>query len=190
MLKSEIRKRYKELRRALSPEEIEKKSMMIANLCLQIPIWERSFYHIFLSISEQKEIDTSFILNILQGKDKEVIIPRMNSQDNSLINILLTDNTLIKKNRWNIPEPVDGIEITSEKIEVVFIPLLAFDKTGHRVGYGKGFYDKFLIECSSTVIKVGLSFFEPIDKINNIFAEDVPLDYCVTPQKVYDFNKK
>ena len=190
MYKSEIRKQYKELRQSLSEEDIVQKSMEIANRCLSIPIWDHSFFHLFLSIAEQKEVDTSFILHILQGKDKEVVIPRMNPEDHSLTNILLTDNTLIKKNRWNIPEPVGGIEIDPKLVEVVFIPLLAFDNAGHRVGYGKGFYDKFLSKCSSTVIKVGLSFFTPIDKINNIFAEDVPLDYCVTPENVYDFSVK
>jgi 5-formyltetrahydrofolate cyclo-ligase len=69
----------------------------------------------------------------------------------------LTDNTKIKKNEHNIP--VDGIEVPSHKIEVVFVPLLAYDKQGQRVGYGKGFYDKFLAECSPATVKIGLSFF-------------------------------
>ena len=66
---------------------------------------------------------------------------------------LLTDNTKIKKNKYNIPEPIDGIEVPDNKIEVVFVPLLAFDKKGHRVGYGKGFYDHFLSGCQPNTIK-------------------------------------
>lgn len=70
---------------------------------------------------------------------------------------------------------------------MVFVPLLAFDKNGDRVGYGKGFYDKFLKECKPEIIKIGLSFFEPEEKIDGIFEEDIKLDYCVTPNEIYTF---
>ena len=101
---------------------------------------------------------------------------------------LLTDNTKIKKNEYNIPEPVNGLEVPVSMIEVVFVPLLAFDKKGHRVGYGKGFYDQFLAECRPETIKIGLSFFEAEDQIEDVFESDVQLDYCVTPSKIYTFN--
>ena len=100
----------------------------------------------------------------------------------------MTDNTKINKNEYNISEPVDGIEVPINKLQVVFVPLLAFDKTGNRVGYGKGFYDKFLSECNSDVIKIGLSFFESEVLISDVFEGDVKLDYCVTPKSVFDFN--
>ena len=187
MQKNEIRKKYKELRLALSEAEIEEKSMKIANRSLELPVWDHRFYHIFLSIAEQKEVDTEFLLHILQGKDKEVVIPRAEHKTGNLVNYLLTDQTVIKKNRWNIPEPQEGIEINQEKLEVVFVPLLAFDVSGHRVGYGKGFYDKFLASCRPDIVKIGLSFFDPIDEIKEIYSSDIPLSYCVTPHKIYEF---
>jgi len=70
---------------------------------------------------------------------------------------------------------------------VVFIPLLAFDEEGHRVGYGKGFYDSFLAECKPETLKIGLSFFEAETKIEDVFDGDMALDYCVTPKQVYRF---
>lgn len=187
MKKSELRKKYKELRIQLSEEEIENRSLLIANNLLDLPIWEHEFYHLFLSIAEQKEVDTEFVLHILQGKDKNVVIPKTELETHTLKNYLLTDTTVIRKNRWNIPEPVDGIEINHNKIDVVFVPLLAFDKTGHRIGYGKGFYDKFLASCRPEVVKVGLSFFEAEEEIANVFSSDVPLDYCVSPSRTYNF---
>ena len=66
-----------------------------------------------------------------------------------MTHFLLTDNTKIKKNQYNIPEPINGLEVPTKKIDVVFVPLLAFDKKGNRVGYGKGFYDKFLIRMQT-----------------------------------------
>ncbi|MFD1094407.1 5-formyltetrahydrofolate cyclo-ligase [Salegentibacter chungangensis] len=187
MKKTDLRKKYKNLRLKLSKEDIEHKSLDIANNLLKLPIWEYDFYHLFLSISEQKEVDTEFVLHILQGKDKNVVVPKTDIENHKLINFLLTDSTAIKKNRWNIPEPVEGIEIPSDKIDVVFVPLLAFDKTGHRIGYGKGFYDQFLAGCKPNVIKIGLSFFEAEEKIKEKFDSDVILDYCISPSRVYSF---
>lgn len=186
-MKNKIREKYKGLRADLDPAAVEEKSLEIANNLLELPIWKSDFYHVFLSIKEKKEIDTEPVLHILQGKDKNIVISKSDFESRVMTNFLLTDTTVIKKNRWNIPEPVDGIEIPALKIDVVFVPLLAFDKLGHRVGYGKGFYDKFLASCRKDVIKVGLSLFEPEEEIPGILSSDVPMDYCVTPLKTYKF---
>jgi len=135
-------------------------------------------------------------LHILSGKDKEIIVSKcvfcssdgeQSDQTQKMTHYLLTDNTKIKKNKYNIPEPVDGIEVPSNKIDVVFVPLLTFDKKGHRVGYGKGFYDQFLSGCKPETIKIGLSFFEPEELISDVFEGDVKLDYGVTPNAIYSF---
>jgi 5-formyltetrahydrofolate cyclo-ligase len=187
MTKAELRKNYKQKRKELSLEIIEDLSLQIANRLLTLPVWDFSFYHLFLSIEEQKEINTDFILNILSGKDKNIVISKSDFSTGKMTHFLLTDNTIIKKINYNIPEPVDGIEIPCQKIDVVFVPLLAFDIQGHRVGYGKGFYDRFLSECKPETIKIGLSFFEAETKIEDVFENDMALDYCVTPNKIYTF---
>jgi 5-formyltetrahydrofolate cyclo-ligase len=187
MHKKELRLRYKTLRNQLSESDLEEMSLAIANKVLTLPIWEKNYYHIFLPITEQKEVNTEFILYLLSGKDKEIIISKSDFKTREMTHFLLTDNTKIKKNEYNIPEPVDGLEVPTSKIEVVFVPLLAFDTTGHRAGYGKGFYDKFLMECKPETIKIGLSFFGPEEKIEDVFENDVKLDYCVTPDAVYQF---
>lgn len=187
MTKATLRTQYLQKRKTLSTEEIETKSLEIANQLLTLDIWKSSFYHLFLSIAEHKEVNTDFILSILSGKDKHIIISKSDFKTLEMANYLLTDNTVIKKNHWNIPEPVDGITIDSDKIEVVFIPLLAFDKLGNRVGYGKGFYDKFLSNCKPNTLKIGLSFFEAEEQIEGITNQDIKLDYCVTPHEIYTF---
>ena len=188
MKKTELRAKYKALRNSLSFDDIEEKSLIISNQLLKLDIWQHTFYHIFLAIEEQKEVNTDFILNILSGKDKNILISKSDFKTGNMTHVLLTDNTVIKKNNYNIPEPVDGITIASDTIEVVFIPLLAFDKQGNRVGYGKGFYDRFLTNCKPETIKIGLCFFEAEAEITDVFENDVALDYCVTPDEVYSFN--
>ncbi len=187
MNKKELREKYKNLRSHLNEIELDNLSMDIANQSLQLPIWEKSYYHIFLPIQKQNEINTEFILHILQGKDKNVIVPKSNFKENSLEHILLTDTTRLEINSWGIPEPTEGIPIPEDKIEVVFVPLLAFDLQGHRVGYGKGFYDKFLSKCNPDTIKIGLSLFSGEDKIEEVLPTDICLDLCITPLETYYF---
>jgi 5-formyltetrahydrofolate cyclo-ligase len=187
MLKKDLRSDYKNRRKSVSESSLLNSSLVIANAALEIPIWQYDYYHLFLPISPQKEIDTSFILSILQDKDKNVVLPKITGS-NTLKHYLLTDTVKFRTNPWNISEPVNGIEISPHKIDVVFLPLLAFDKEGHRVGYGKGFYDNFLRECRKEVKKIGLSLFEAVGAIEDIHENDIPLDYCITPKRTYSFS--
>ena len=187
MNKNELRKKYKGKRQKLTLEEIEEKSLAIANQLVQMDIWDKTYYHLFLPIEEQKEVNTEYILNILQAKDKEIVISKSDFATTSMAHFLLTDNTKIKKNEYNIPEPINGLSVPTEMIDVVFVPLLAYDKLGNRVGYGKGFYDKFLSECKPDVVKIGLSFFEPEELIEDVFENDVKLDFCIGPKNILKF---
>jgi 5-formyltetrahydrofolate cyclo-ligase len=187
MTKKALRKKYKALREGLSTSEIEDLSLAISNQVLKLPVWSLSFYHVFLSITENNEVNTDYLLSILSGKDKHVIVSKSDLKTRTMSHFLLSDSTKIQKNSWNIPEPSNGIPIETSMIEVVFVPLLTFDNNGHRVGYGKGFYDTFLSNCSSDTIKIGLSFFENISEIEDIHEADVALNYCVTPHGIHEF---
>ncbi|KAA5534078.1 5-formyltetrahydrofolate cyclo-ligase [Paenimyroides baculatum] len=187
MTKKELRKKYKELRNDLSFDAIEDLSLQIANQALKLLIWNFENYHIFLSIHEHKEVQTDYLLHILNGKDKNVIVSKSDFKTRTMNHILLTDNVTIKKNEWNIPEPQNGFSVADNQIDVVFVPLLAYDVFGNRVGYGKGFYDLFLSKCKPDVVKIGLSFFNPEKLIEDVFLEDVRLDYCITPDTIVKF---
>ena len=186
MLKKDLRLKYFRLRNSITPTLLSQQSIAIANSVLQLPIWENQYFHIFLPIEKKIEIDTEGIISILHGFDKNVIVPKVISKT-ELEHYLLTDNTKFTTNSLNIPEPVDGITVPPNKLDVVFIPLLAFDIFGNRIGYGKGYYDRFLNQCKADVVKIGLSLFEPEDVIEDILPTDIPLDYCVTPTKTYTF---
>jgi len=180
-----LRKSFLKKRHAFSDQEHDNKSLAIANNCLKLPIWHLDCYHIYLPIKAKAEIDTTLILTLLQGRDKQVVLPRTNGSE--LEHILLSDNTKLKINNLGIPEPKKGIKISPEQIDVIFLPLLAWDKSGNRLGYGKGFYDKFLSLCKTNTIKVGLSFFDPVDKIIDIRSQDIKMDFCVNPEGIKKF---
>ena len=188
MTKKELRLKYKAMRSALSENDISEITMAIANKIISLPIWDKNYFHVFIPIVELNEIDTELILHVLSGKDKEIIVSATDFETRKMTHYLMTDNTKFKKNKFNISEPVDGLEVPSAKIDVVFVPLLAFDVSGNRVGYGKGFYDIFLSECRADTIKIGLSFFDAVDSVDGVFESDVRLDYCVTPDRVYRFD--
>ncbi len=184
--KAVLRTEYQKRRNSLTEEQIADCSIQISNLSLTLNIWEYSIYHLFMTNEKNKEIDTSYLLSVIQGKDKQPVIPKI-VDDNRLEHFLLNDQTPLKNNRWGIPEPLSGITINPKQIEVVFVPLLVFDQQGHRVGYGKGYYDRFLDQCSESTLKVGLTFFDPVTKIEDIETHDISLDFALTPEQIYAF---
>lgn len=185
MFKQELRKKYKTLRNELSSADVEDKSIRIANQLLKMNLWNGLYFHLYLSIEEQKEIDTSHILNILFAKNKEIVVSKSDFKTGEMQHFLMTENTRFVKNSYGIPEPKEGLEVPVSKLDVIFIPLLAFDKEGNRIGYGKGFYDRFL--QNTNALKIGLSFFEAEETIKDSEKHDIRLDYCVSPEKIYRF---
>jgi 5-formyltetrahydrofolate cyclo-ligase len=119
--------------------------------------------------------------------DIQIAYPVIDSTDLSMKAILTNENTVFKTNEWGMTEPIGETIILPQKLQLIFIPLLTFDKRGFRVGFGKGYYDRYLANCQMETVKVGFSYFEPIDQISDTNQFDVPLNYCITPQHIYEF---
>lgn len=187
MDKKAIREYYKNRRQDLSEQQSHDFSIGIANRLLTLPIWSHSFYHLFLSSIRYREVNTEPILTLLHAKNKEVVVPKIHDEER-LDHYLLTDATPLQLNALGIPEPQRGVPLKPAVFDVVFVPLLAYDRRGNRLGYGKGYYDRFLADCRSDCLKIGLSFFKP-EKQLPVTPTDIPLDYCVTPEKEYNFRR-
>ncbi len=192
MTKKEARTKYKEKRQALPHALVQQMSLEIANKSLDAKgLWNYETYHIFLSIEKQNEVNTDYMLHILQGKDKNIVVARSNFESYSMQHFLLTEQTTLQTNKWGIPEPNNGIKVEEQQIDVVFVPLLVADINGQRIGYGKGFYDRFLALCKPDVLKVGLGFFSPLqEELKDTHLNDIPLDMLITPKNIYHFNEK
>lgn len=186
--KSELRNTYSLKRKNLSNFQINQRSILISKKLLNIPIWDKKFYHIFLTSKKNNEIETKFILSMLAQKNKKVVVPRLIDLNN-LEHILLTQQTILKENSYGIPEPQkynDKI-IFPQELDVIIVPLYVFDLNGNRVGYGKGYYDRFLKNCRDDVIKIGVSLFEPVKSISDITRNDVALNYAITSNGIFNF---
>ena len=184
--KTFLRSHYKNKRLSLIKQEVDDLSQRVCKQLDKLHIWKLKHYHIFISISKYNELDTSFIINKLQSEQKIIIVPKISN--NELAHVIIDNETEFSLNEYGIKEPNDGNHFIIENLDIIFIPLLAFDIKGHRVGYGKGYYDRFLKLTNNSTLKIGLSFFDPINKILDIDDNDVKLDYCVTPKQVHKFN--
>jgi len=185
--KTALRLKYKKRRAELSPDARDQMSLAIANQTLDLPVWNKQVFHLFLPILRQAEVNTEYLLQILMGRDKTIALSRSDFEQSKMLHFELTEETKITTSDFGIPEPENGKPLRADQIDVVFVPLLAFDQAGHRTGYGKGFYDRFLADCRADVVKIGLSFFEAEPKITDILPSDVTLNYCVTPLRIYSF---
>ncbi len=187
MTKKELRLVFKEQRKGLSPGKLSSLSEEIIERTLATFQLEKKTVSIFLPIERQKEINTYSLWEKIRSFEGLVAIPKVNAPKGDLKHYLLINHAQLAMSELGIPEPQNGKIIAAHKIDVVIIPLLCFDKQGHRVGYGGGFYDKFLKKCNPQCKFIGLSLFPPVDKIDDIHSEDVKLHACVTPTEVFRF---
>ena len=179
--------------KSLSATERTEKSFRIAELFFQnFDLSKINFLHCFLPIEKFNEIDTRPIFEKIwrDFPNMQTLVPRVNFQTNEIENLKFSPETETKKNIWDIFEPTHTETIETGKIDAVLVPLLCFDERGFRVGYGKGFYDKFLSGCRADCLKIGLNYFAPVEEISDINEFDVRLDFCVTPDKIWKFQSE
>jgi len=191
LIKSKLRKIYLARQKLLSDAERREKSFRVGEIFFaNLDLSEVRRLHIFLSVDEQNEIDTSFFINELWGNyiNIKTVVPRVNIERDELEHLEFSSESTLHVSSWGIPEPTGNELIGERKIDMVLVPMLCFDERGFRVGHGKGYYDKFLSLCREDCVKIGLSMFEPVEEIEDIQAHDVMLDYCVTPRKVWNFS--
>jgi 5-formyltetrahydrofolate cyclo-ligase len=191
MTKQELRRVFHEKRLALTEAEY---LLLNRKLCdrffISVDLSFVNVIHCFLPIVARKEPDTWLIIDRLQREFPHIriAIPKINHEKNQLDHFLFEGIGKLKTSKWGVPEPTDGIPMPVEKINLVVVPLLTFDAAGHRVGYGKGYYDRFLAACPPNTRKIGISFFEPVNFIEST-AADIQLTGCVTPDSYFEFTR-
>ncbi|NOU37544.1 MAG: 5-formyltetrahydrofolate cyclo-ligase [Ferruginibacter sp.] len=188
MLKEEIRILYKKRRREISVTQKEKLEDLMLIQFQKLFIDIEGVIMTYAPIDSMNEYNPYLIEEYCFFKNESVQLayPVVDFVTDTLKVFLIKDETDFAKNIYGIEEPIGATEIKPSYIKIMFVPLLAFDSNGYRVGYGKGYYDKLLSFCNPNLIKIGFSFFEDviIDDINNF---DKKIDYCITPNKIYQF---
>lgn len=191
MHKQALREKYLHKRQQLSATAVEERSRKLSQLFFQeFSLEEVSQLHIFLPIQQKKEVNTWLLIRRLWKEYPQtgLVVSRTDWKSRRMEHFHLKEDTTLAESKLGIPEPVDAPACPAEKIGLVLLPLLAFDLQGQRVGYGAGFYDRFLAECAPHTQKVGLSLFGPTEElISDTNEHDIPLDACITPKKVLYF---
>jgi 5-formyltetrahydrofolate cyclo-ligase len=187
MTKQELRTIYKTKRLELSSNALEERSQLICEFVFKNFQLEGKQISLFLPIERQKEINTYKILEKGIAIGTNIALPKMDEDERNLKHFQFENHTQLKTNNWGIPEPQFGKLIKNKDLDYVFVPLLTLDSKGHRVGYGKGFYDKLLAKCNPECLFIGISLFDEFVKIDDINSFDVPLNSCFTPNCYYEF---
>ena len=191
MTKAELRKIYLAKRQMLSfPEREVASAHIAARLFRDFDLSKARVLHCFIHIERFGEVDTRPIFQDVWSKfpNIQTVVPRVNHEIEELDCLKYGHDTELAFNKWQIGEPAHNDHVEPKEIDMVLVPLLSFDRRGHRVGYGKGYYDRFLRKCRPDCQKVGLSMFEPIDEISDANENDEPLDAAVTPTATIRFD--
>lgn len=193
MKKSDLRKAYLAKRLELTVDQVAKQSLAIKNVLFSRLMMHRyDKVHCYLPVKERNEIDSTLIIKTLHDDfPVGVYVPKI-SENGILTHHLFEKDTPTSLNKWGVPEPLNGGVSSEEFFDtdddiLIIVPLLAYDKKGQRVGYGKGFYDRFLALATENTLIVGLSYFEAEEEIEDVEETDIPLDYVIKPDKAYSF---
>lgn len=181
--KSELRKKILKEREQLDSQTWQSKSDLIIEKVHELEEFRKAhFIHVYVSMNERKEVSTDPLVEELLASDKNLVVPVTNFEDGTLIHSLLTDKNDLKQNKWGVKEPEIIKEIDVKKLDMIIIPMAAADRYGNRLGYGKGFYDRFLSE--SNAFKAGLVFSDFIFSEIPTESFDEKLDAIITENEV------
>ena len=181
-MKNQLKESILKKRNSLPKEEIIEKSKQIEKNLLNLEYYNKSKTIMFF-VSFNNEVNTHELLKKAL-KDKTVVIPKVSHHEIEPSVIISLDN-LVASGKFKILEPIETMKIAYKNIDLILVPGIVFDKEGHRIGYGLGYYDKFLSKVPKA-IKIGLAFdFQVIDKIPREM-HDVPVDFIVTEKMVIE----
>lgn len=182
---------YKEKRIQLPARLTNKLDDLLLIQFQQLPIDIPAMLMVYAPIEKFNEFNPQLIIDYCNFKNPHLqlaypLMKRIAGTD-VIEPVLVTPNTQFTCNKYDVYEPVNAALVVPNCIDMVLVPLLCFDAAGYRVGYGKGYYDRFLQQCPENCIKIGFSYFDAVDSIDDINEFDRKLDYCITPETVYTF---
>ena len=182
MKKQELRALYKQKRKDLTEIQIKDLQENIYQQIYNLDLSTVKNVHLFLSMPKFKEIDTAPLITYFRNKNKRIVVSKCNFKDHTLSHFYLEENTILSLNKIGVLEPVAAELVEENKLDLIFIPMLISDDKKFRVGYGKGFYDRFLSNCRKDAKFIGLNFFPPITAIEDKNEFDIPLHQVIYPK--------
>jgi 5-formyltetrahydrofolate cyclo-ligase len=189
MIKKELRKIYKEQRLGIASKEKLKWDDLMLIQFQQFDFGNAQTLLTYWPMTHSNEPNTHLYSSYLRHTipNLQMAYPVVDLVTGIMHAILINEETVYHTSAYGITEPKEGAIVSPIDIDIIFVPQLIYDKQGFRVGFGKGYYDKFLVQCRDDAVTIGFNYFEPINKIEDVNEFDIPLNYCITPQTIYEF---
>ena len=181
MKKQELRGIYKQKRKELTFNETQELQENIYQQIYNLDISKVKNVHLFLSMIKFNEIDTKPLITYFRNKNKRIVVSKCNFKDNYLTHFYFDEKTNLESNKFGVAEPIDAEQVSEKEIDLIFVPMLISDNNNYRVGYGKGYYDRFLSKCRKDSKFIGLNLFKPIQQIEDVNEFDVSLHQVIFP---------
>lgn len=187
--KQALRKIYLANRKTIDRHEQLRLLAAMYDFIAEVPALPARLGMSYRAIAQNHEVPTDIFEEYLleNWKASQFCYPKVEFGTNNMEAYLNDRHLEWEDAAFKLTQPATGTIADPTTIDVVLVPLLAFDEQGYRLGYGKGFYDRFLTRCRPDTIKIGLSWFPPENRLPEIDVFDIPLNYCVTPQQLYVF---
>ncbi len=181
-----LRKKIIKQRSTISANELHRHAGSITGI-IQSAGWYRraKCVHCFFGVAGKGEIPTGKILEHILASGKILVMPRVTGSDGEMEHIRVHDLSSLTEGAWGIPEPPHGDPVGVDNIDLVFVPGLAADRKGNRIGYGKGYYDRFLSSAPTATKVMILPDIFILDQIP-VKNHDVPVDMLVTEKGEVD----
>ncbi len=185
-MKNKLRKKIRNLRENLSIEEVLGKSERTCNKLIETNIYKNA--KIIMSyMSIKNELNTQGLNAKILSDKKKLYLPVIDKKYNMIVAREVEKLEKISKGMYNIPEPSNGKIIDKNKIDLIIVPGLVFDKNGNRIGFGMGYYDRFLKDYNGKTI--GLCYkFQIVETIISE-AHDEKLDMLCSEDGIITLNQ-
>lgn len=181
--KQELRESVLQKREAYSEESWRFRSEKILTKILSSDIYKSSqTIHTYVSMNERREVWTDPLINHIFEDDKMAVVPTVNFSDGTLSHHQILTMEELKANNWGVREPETRRPVDISELDMVVVPMAAGDRAGNRLGYGRGFYDRFLAQTPA--LKIGLTFQDFLFDTIPVEEFDVNLDMIITEEEV------
>ncbi|MEP4148970.1 MAG: 5-formyltetrahydrofolate cyclo-ligase [Halioglobus sp.] len=184
--KLKLRRHMRQLRRALTQNQRDRAAIELARHVTALPGWDNAS-KVALYLPSDGEADPSLIEKALRSSGKAPYLPVIQA-DNSLLFAPWEESGQLQKNRFGIPEPQTATS-NADELEIILLPLVAWDAQGQRLGMGGGYYDSSLA-AASNVIKVGVAF--ELQRVDALVTEpwDIRMDFIATESRLIECQGK
>lgn len=181
--KEEMRNRMLEQRTSISQADYYGASAeIIGRLKEQQEYQSARTIHCYVSMNQRREVETQELIREMLRKSMPVVVPVTNFADGTLHHFRLRSFDDLQENKWGVLEPEQGQQVSPNELDLVIVPMVAADESCNRMGYGQGFYDRFLSQVSAP--KIGLIYEQNVVEALPTEEFDVPMDKIITNTRV------